>query len=337
MADWVLCYARKEKSVAINLDSNEKMEFSGLKGKAEFLSKLTTGDQLFTEVSSGNDKVCLATATLGVEVFRIHTHLLPKNLTRLQRVKLIADYALQNPDKFYPYQETDKNLSQLRILVDAYGAIQKGFRIPVQLRLQGVYQDLPLVGSEKFQVKLREELAPRELMAKALGLEKALVPEIQKLLQKMPVYQAIFQPIKGCGPLISARFIAYIQDINRFSTRGKLKSYAGYGQNADGEIQKRQKGQPANWSQPLKQAVFLFLDQVNRHDPAEDPWKRMLLARKLYERQNFPEPIQIETKNGPKTLYTDGHIHRKALRYVGQKFLEWLWKEWRKFEGLITE
>jgi len=37
-----------------------------------------------------------------------------------------------------------------------------------------------------------------------------------------------------------------------------------------------------------------------------------------------------------KTLFTKGHIHNRALRWLGQQFLEHVWKEWRRFEGLPT-
>ena len=338
-----MAYAQKGESAVAKWNGDKDLEILSFKAepypkmndKKSFLENLKKGDSIYTEAGSGNDKICLAAAKVGANIYRIPADVLvnagatPK-MSRKERVCVITRIAQDEPSKFYSMRIDDENVTQLRILIDAYEAIQRGIRIPVQLRLQGVYRDLDLIGHEAFKTKVREEFSPGQVFAQSMCFENAIVAEIKKILRMIPIYKKLFENIYGVGPLIAARFIARIADIRRFSTKGKLKAYAGYHVDVNGQCPKRKKGEFASWCPGLKQACFLWIDQVNRHKPEDDPWKAMLVARKVYERKKFPEPIK---ENG-KILYSDAHIQTKAYRYTIQKFLEWLWREWRQFEGL---
>lgn len=107
------------------------------------------------------------------------------------------------------------------------------------------------------------------------------VKRIEKLLKADPVYMAVFDPIPGIGPLIGARFVATIVDIRRFRSAAHLKAYAGYHHFEDGSRARRRKGKVSNWQTELKQATYLWTQQVIKM--AGSPWRIKLDQRKAYE------------------------------------------------------
>ncbi len=96
------------------------------------------------------------------------------------------------------------------------------------------------------------------------------------------IYEKVFEPIHGCGPLIAARIISSVGDIRRFETFPKLKAFAGYHHFEDGSRARRVSGKVSNWSPTLKQGVYLFCDITVKQSP-ETPWRRKLDSRKAYE------------------------------------------------------
>lgn len=107
------------------------------------------------------------------------------------------------------------------------------------------------------------------------------VKRIERLLKADPDYKSVFEPIPGIGPLIGARFVATIVDIRRFRSAAHLKAYAGYHHFEDGSRARRRKGKVSNWSPELKQAVYLWTQQVIKMSGS--PWRIRLDQRKAYE------------------------------------------------------
>lgn len=115
--------------------------------------------------------------------------------------------------------------------------------------------------------------------------------EIEKLLKADPIFRKVFDPIPGCGPLISARIIASIVDIRGFADFPKLKAYAGYHHFSDGSRSRRVAGKVSNWSTELKQAVFLWTEQTLKMSAS--PWRARLDQRRAYELFNILTKRQL--------------------------------------------
>ncbi len=184
-------------------------------------------------------------------------------------------------------------------------------RIATHLRLLSVYRDLYLVDTARQRTIQSEEeyLLDRLSKEKSFGdlppearvkylegvkagdeifeavteREKALLADLKKQLNKLPLYRDVFEPIKGCGPLIAARMIGGISDIRRFPDDAKLKAYAGYHHFADGSRARRVKGQPFSCSPTLKQGVWQFTQQVVKTPAGESEWRNLLDRRRAYE------------------------------------------------------
>lgn len=165
--------------------------------------------------------------------------------------------------------------------------------------------------------------------------------ELARVLKALPVYNELFLPIKGVGPRIAAGIITAIGDIRRFETKDKLRAFAGChvfgpdgektppgtkGTGQNGKFVRRTRGKVANWHSDLRQTLYLLGDQFNRN-PAS-PWGVKLREYKVKFRAKHPEPVKTEKG----TKYTDGHIHKMATWRTLTKFLDWLYREWRKVE-----
>lgn len=177
------------------------------------------------------------------------------------------------------------------------------------------------------------------IMQALLAEESQRERELVKLVEESPVYQRIFTPIQGVGPLIAARLLVAIGDIRRFSTDAKLKAFLGVhvlasGKYADVPVEKsfpRQRGgMVANWHPDGRQALYLLADQFNRRPNSE--WGQVLLRYKAHFRSQYPEALE---QNGKKR-YTDGHIHKMALWRTLTKFVERLFTKWWKLERELS-
>lgn len=177
------------------------------------------------------------------------------------------------------------------------------------------------------------------IMQALLTEESQRERELVKLVEESPVYQRLFEPIQGVGPLIAARLLVAIGDIRRFSSDAKLKAFLGVhvlagGKYADVPIEKRfprqRSGMVANWHPDGRQALYLLADQFNRRPNSE--WGQKLLHYKAHFRSQHPEALE---QNGKKR-YTDGHIHKMALWRTLTKFTEWLFTEWWKLERELS-
>ncbi len=324
--------ARREDS-----ESPTTVVLKSFEDKIKFLEKLKEGDQVWMELGGAGDIFAQVALRNGATVARIPPFLVKdarevRSAEKKEDHLLLASLSTENPEFFYPMTEVDEAIVRLRVLIRARSVVQRTVRIRTQQRLIRVYRDLYFVDDpeEALDAYLKEQVAKNPIFQGAAAYEKDLTKEITSLLKVIPVYGEVFEPIRGCGPVIGGTLIARIVDIRRFKTLANLTAYAGYHLRTNGQVFRQKRGDRSSWDHGLKQAVWNFTDVTNRQ-PEDTPWRAMLLARKAYERSKHPEPEIVESKK----LYTDGHIHNRALRYVGQKFLRHIWREWRKFEGLV--
>jgi transposase len=297
------------------------------KARTEFLGRLQEGDIVLLEMGAAGDKFGLAATRRGANVLRVPTFHM-KAFRAAESIEDVAEglvtYFDRNPGEFYPFTEREEVIVRLRVHTRARLMVQRKIRIPAQLRLQAVYRDLYLLdpeGSEEAFVDARIKADP--IFKTIADKEKELENKIKPILRKTPVYKAVFEPIKGIGPVIAGAIIAEIGDIRRFRTPGALKAYCGYHNLPDGSVPRRRKGEVSARNDYLRQAVWLFTSRLDLlRDDAE--WKQRFLARLAFERSRAPE-------------LTKGHTRARARRYIGQQFLIHIWTAWREFEGLPVQ
>jgi hypothetical protein len=179
--------------------------------------------------------------------------------------------------------------------------------------------------------------------------------QLERVVKSLEIWEKIFEGVKGCGPRIVAALVSAIGDIRRFAvpvdyngattpeekkkrkfsainkTLAKVKHQCGAHIDQDGRFPRRRAGQLANWSPQARQALYLLCEQFNRRP--DSVWGQKLITQKVKYRQAHPQVIEIDGKK----RYTDGHIHKMALKWSATKFVEWFSREWLKLEKVYKD
>jgi len=123
----------------------------------------------------------------------------------------------------------------------------------------------------------------------------------------------ILTAVPGVGPKIAMVLLGEIRDIGRFSTRSKLRKFAGL---APPDVYDWKPGEARPFNAFLKSVVLKWLvqDQLLK---SGNPY------RGIYDKKR-----EERIANG------DEHPHYAARRKVGQVFLNHLWETWRELDGL---
>lgn len=254
---------------------------------------------------------------------------------------LLATLASQKLDEFYETQVRDRGIIRLRneyrLRMDTMKA-----RIGCEQRLfqrhigsifcseQGYFPEGSLI--KAFDSTKATDAVFQALLAEEKAAEKRLVQAVEAL----DVYEKVFGPIKGIGPMIAARIINSVIDIRRFKTKAKFAKFLGVHvilKDAEGglvprerQFPRRRNGQTANWHPDGRQAMYLLGDQFLRQSD-KTHWGRYLIAQKMAFRARHPEE-----EVGGKKRYTKGHIQKMALWRTLTRFAGFLYREWSKLE-----
>ncbi|NQU82439.1 MAG: transposase [Parcubacteria group bacterium] len=297
----------------------------------------SVGDRVAMVLGGSGDRLAYALSRKGEEmdasVFRIPPFTLKESRPKEKDEdawnlgKLLHDV----PEFFYPVNLRDRRLILLRQAFIARTDAMKE-RIACEQRL---YQHLigrvfcsedGLYAEGGIEELYTEAKASDVILQALLKEEKAREKELVTVVENLNVYQKIFEPVTGVGPMLAARLIVAIGDIRRFKTKAKLKAFCGAHLLADGRFPRLRSGQVANWHPDARQALYLLGDQFNYR--ADSVWGKKLREYKVHFREVHPE---VEMENG-KQRYNDAHIHRMATWRTLTKFVEWLWSEWWKLE-----
>jgi hypothetical protein len=171
-----------------------------------------------------------------------------------------------------------------------------------------------------------------QMLKKELDIREA---ELRKIVHTHPVWKEILSPIKGCGERIAAGLISNIVSVSRFPTRPKLTAFCGVHVGEDGKLPRHRKGKKSNWVPDARQALWLLADQIGKFRGTY--WNDRLLDYKEKIKLAHPEVVEIPKTNSKgrlvkEKLYTPGHILDMAKWKMLNKFVCWLYKEWKKLE-----
>lgn len=320
----------KKKGKTFYIADKVPAEFDGLSANDNISMILGgSGDYLAFAISRKSQDI-------GSKIFRITPFNLQKHRadsTKNDDAKLLAELLINHPGLFFEAKPRDRSLISLREKWDAREAVMKD-RIACEQRiwqrLRGIIfcnEEGDYPEEDDFEKIFEQEKAKDKSYQTILAEEKEREKELVKAVEENIVYQKIFQPIVGCGPMISSRIIAKIIDIRRFPTDAKFAAYCGVHVLPDGRFPRRRNNETSNWENTIRTALYLLGDQFNRRPESE--WGQKLLEYKRKLREKHPEPIKV---NG-KSRYSNGHIHKMALWRVLTKFTKKeIFKQWWELE-----
>ncbi len=185
-------------------------------------------------------------------------------------------------------------------------------------------------GKEEITITEKAEDTLKSHATEVQDTEKSFAKSINKELKNYPIWSEYLLNVKGCGHVMGGVLISEIREIQRFETVSKLWSYFGYGLKS-GEVQRRKKGEMANWNSFGKTKLFVLAECLIR---SGNPQYRKLYDDYKHRLQNRKCTSHVGKKNLDDMGCSDGHRHAMAMRYMIKMFLKDVYMEWYKLEGL---
>jgi hypothetical protein len=188
---------------------------------------LRKGDTVLMILGGSGDGLASAISRLGkqigYELYRVPPVVM-KNLSdanpKIDEQTLLLKLWQEKPDEFHEMLPRDLNIIMVRELLRARTFTMKdriacGQRIRSQL-ISMLLRELNLDLEGSLEQQFDERKANSSRYQSLVIEEKALVKELLAACEKLDVYNEIFEPVTGVGPLIGARIIGSIIDIQRF-------------------------------------------------------------------------------------------------------------------------
>ncbi len=238
---------------------------------------------------------------------------------------------------------TKEQKKKIRELVEVYYDYQD-CRIGTSNRL-AVKKDGEEQNKEFPQVPLKEIPEIVDILDNARDLENNISKLIKNELKGIPVYEKFLKKVKGCGYIMSAVLISYI-DIEKATNASKIVQYAGLNsgmvlgkkKNEKREIvvtsdlvrgDKPTKGYLLPYNKKLKTKLLgvladCFIKCNSQYKVYYDNYKT-----RLSNSEAFVNGTNKKWKDEPKV-----HIERASRRYMVKIFLQDLYGVWRSLEGL---
>ena len=320
----------------------DKENFIASKVPAAFTG-LKSGDTVAMCMGGSGDRLAYAASKqTGVIVVRIPPFVLSDKRGQANKdddATLLLTLATNQPDLFRQINARDQTLITLTELYRARIETMKA-RIGCEQRLsqrlvgQIFFSEEGGYGEGAIEDRFDALKASDTILANLIAEEKRAERALTKAVEAFEVYQTLFEPIEGCGPMIAARLIVATGDIRKFATEAKFRAYCGVHVAPDGTFIRKRAGEVSNWKSEARQALFLIGDQFNRRP--DSVWGQKLREVKAELRRKHPEVVMRESKSGKGKqvkVYTDGHIHKMAIWRTITLFANHIYKEWWALEG----
>lgn len=169
--------------------------------------------------------------------------------------------------------------------------------------------------------------------------EKMATKEMERLAKSLPVWAAFGEGVRGFGARSLAVIVGEAGDLGQYATKSKLWKRMGLAV-MDGI---RQGGLSKNagaeawiahgYNAKRRAMMFVIGDVLVKQG---EHYRQVYLDRKQYERAMavsnglIVAPAAKIPEKRKHEFISDGHIHRRAQRYMEKRLLRDLWKAWRE-------
>jgi hypothetical protein len=173
-----------------------------------------------------------------------------------------------------------------------------------------------------------------------IGMEKEKVKAIEKMAKGLSIWTAWAEPIQGIGAKGIGILIGEAGDIGAYRSEAAFWKRMGVGV-IDGVAQgKLTKTASADtwiahgYNAKRRSALFTIGDSLIK--ATNSPYRAMYLHRKEIERQKFEalgytiKPAAQIKEAERDTCISDGHIHRRAQRWMEKRLLRHMYRAWKR-------
>lgn len=198
-----------------------------------------------------------------------------------------------------------------------------------------------LTGTEYIRTGLDYTLV--EQYMKLVDAEEGLTKAVEKVVKDHPMWDAFFSDVKGCGPLMAAVCLAYL-DPYKARHASSFWKYCGldvvYNEET-GLMEGRQKKHTEMREYEAKDGTIKEKKSLTYNPFIKTKLVGVLGSSFLRARGSYYGKVYYDYKNRLEQRDPDkspAHRHRMATRYAVKMFLRDMWVVWRELEGLeVTE
>jgi hypothetical protein len=179
------------------------------------------------------------------------------------------------------------------------------------------------------------------LMARAPfdAIEKDATKTMEKLAKTLPVWEAWGSEVRGFGPVSLAVIVAEAGDLANYPKKGHLWKRLGLGlvdgvrQGGLGKGASKEDWIAHGYNATRRSQIYVIGDVMVK---VGDHYRKLYLARKEYERIRAQiaglavVPAARIPKGKAAEYMSDGHVHKRAQRYMEKILLRDLWVAWRR-------
>lgn len=176
------------------------------------------------------------------------------------------------------------------------------------------------------------------------AIESTAVKEMERLGKSLPVWGAFGEEIKGFGSRSLSVIVGEAGDLSLYANPAKLWKRMGLAV-MDGVRQGglRKTASAEDWiahGYNAKRRAFMFVigDVLIKN---QNEYRELYLARKDIERAKAASlglkvvpAAKIPAKRKDEFM-SDGHVHRRAQRYMEKRLLKNLWRAWRRAQPIM--
>jgi len=174
-------------------------------------------------------------------------------------------------------------------------------------------------------------------------VETNATKEMERLAKSLPVWPAFGEPIKGFGARSLAVIVGEAGDLSLYANPAKLWKRMGLAvMNGVRQGGLRKSAGADEWiahGYNAKRRSFMFVigDVLVKN---QSEYRELYLARKEIERAKAAErgltvaPAAKIPAKRKEEFMSDGHVHRRAQRYMEKRLLRNLWSVWRSAKTL---
>lgn len=282
-------------------------------------------------------------------------HALKRRINDEKVLKVVLDFeeALRKKESFEEaFEEASKKLEALENKEQA----EPYFNLVIMVRSKKPFTKIieyvkPLLIEEGKWSSWTEEMYRRYKLQ-----EETIMKIIKEAVESWSVWQNWLRLLYGIDLLLAAQIKGGFESAlgpgetlgTHFKNPSQMRQYAGLG---DPKKSRRVKGEKLHCNLKLKSALLgrlgpSFIRQVDRETgKSKSGYRRLYLQFKEAEIKKAKEkglkivpstklPERDGKKYEPPGVISEGHIHQRALRKTMQIFVNHLWEECRKAEGL---
>ena len=178
-------------------------------------------------------------------------------------------------------------------------------------------------------------------------LEKDAAKEMERLALQLPVWEWC-EPIRGFGPVSLAVIVGEAGDLSNYPRKGHLWKRMGLaviGDIRQGGLKKtaaKEEWIVHGYNRQRRSRVWNIGDALIKGN-GDGVYRQAYLARKEYERKRAEAagltvaPAADIPDGRAAEFMSDGHVHRRAQRYMEKRLLRDLWQAWRRAESRVPE